>query len=213
METMQTINLIFSLVILAAFILVVKYYLPSYFKKKAENLANKQDVADITREVENVKMGYTLEIERVKAELSKNAFMHKLQFETEFQAFKDIWGKLLDVRSKTLSLRPMMDTATTSPEDSDSRKDARLKAFADSFNSFVELAEKNKPFYPPDIWRALESIFKIARDEAIGYQYSDFEHDGRKYWDDAMKHREQILNGIDSVCDAIRARVEGLKTP
>ncbi|WP_089138823.1 chromosome segregation ATPase [Vibrio rumoiensis] len=44
----------------------IKSYIPSYLSKKAENLATKEDIAGITREVESVKIGYAAVLEEVK---------------------------------------------------------------------------------------------------------------------------------------------------
>jgi len=39
--------------------LLLRAYLPSYFKKKGENLATKEDIAEITKQIEQVKMEFT----------------------------------------------------------------------------------------------------------------------------------------------------------
>lgn len=47
--------------------LFLKSYLPSYFAKKAENLATREDIAGITNEIEGVKSQYAVLIEDSKA--------------------------------------------------------------------------------------------------------------------------------------------------
>jgi len=44
----------------------IKSYIPSYLSKKAENLASKEDIGGITKEVESVKIGYAAVLEEVK---------------------------------------------------------------------------------------------------------------------------------------------------
>jgi hypothetical protein len=208
MHTMETVNLILSLVIIGGLILLFKVYLPSYFKEKGKNLAQKEDITSITTLVEKVKVDYNSQIERLKADLNKSIHVHKLQFETEFRAYKDIWEKLILLRNKTFELRPIVDKYVATEEEKDKMKFERLKNFAESFTSFAQLAEKNKPFYPEMIWKELESLLQVFRKEAIGYQYGNFESDGIKYWDEALKNRDQILSHIDSICEAIRTRLE-----
>ncbi|WP_149242570.1 hypothetical protein [Dyadobacter sp. 32] len=48
---------------------LIKDYLPSYFKKKGENLATKEDIGEITKLVEEVKSSFNQETEVLKANL------------------------------------------------------------------------------------------------------------------------------------------------
>ncbi len=204
---METISTILSLLAFAGIIYFFKIYFPSYFKEKGKNLAQKEDIAAITAEVERVRTDYALQIEKVKSDLSKSSYVHKLQFETEFQAFQEIWKKLLGLRNQTLSLRPIIDIGAQSAEEFEERKKQRLKDFTDSFNDFVLLAETNKPFYPQSIWNELEALILIVRKEAVGYSFGDPD-DGKKYWDEALANRDKILAKIDLICEAIRNRID-----
>ena len=47
--------------------LLLREYLPGYFREKGKNLATKEDIAGITREIEAVRSVYTTEIERLQA--------------------------------------------------------------------------------------------------------------------------------------------------
>ena len=74
--------------------LFLKSYLPSYFSKKAENLATREDIAAITHEIESVKTQYAVLIEESKAkhQLRMAALDRRLQAHQE--AFT-LWRKLL----------------------------------------------------------------------------------------------------------------------
>lgn len=50
--------------------LVLSRFLPSYMAKKAENLATKEDIADITHRVEAARLEHLAALERVKVTLS-----------------------------------------------------------------------------------------------------------------------------------------------
>lgn len=70
---MQYLNLIINVTLLIAvlvLILLVRAYLPSYFKKKGENLATREDIGRITDEVEKVRTLYVSEAEKLKAQLT-----------------------------------------------------------------------------------------------------------------------------------------------
>lgn len=49
--------------------LLIKCYLPSYIKRKGENLATKEDIADITHEEEKVRAEYAKDLEILKSDL------------------------------------------------------------------------------------------------------------------------------------------------
>lgn len=49
------------------FFFILKSFLPSYFSEKAKNLATKEDIGQITSEVEQVKSGYAEMLEEVKS--------------------------------------------------------------------------------------------------------------------------------------------------
>lgn len=69
---MQLALLITNILVLLSFIIfaaLAKYYFPSYIKEKAKNLATKEDIAQITDEMEKVKAEYTKALESYKSEI------------------------------------------------------------------------------------------------------------------------------------------------
>ncbi|WP_325309975.1 hypothetical protein [Longimicrobium sp.] len=60
--------------------ILLRLYLPGYIQEKAKNLATKEDVGDITRKIESVKVEYAGELERLKAELRRSGFQEETQF-------------------------------------------------------------------------------------------------------------------------------------
>lgn len=74
--------------------LFLKSYLPSYFSKKAENLATREDIAGITHEIESIKTQYAVLIEETKAkhQLRVAALDRRLQAHQE--AFT-LWREIL----------------------------------------------------------------------------------------------------------------------
>src|SRR5438270_1525962 len=65
---------------LALLIYFVRVTLPSYIQKKAENLAQKQDLRELTEIAE-----------RIRAQFDKVNVVHRVQFEAEFRAYQSIW--------------------------------------------------------------------------------------------------------------------------
>jgi len=65
--------------------LILKHYLPSYLTEKGKNLATKEDIAAITREVEHVRHEYNTLVEELKAkhQLRMAALDRRLQAHQE----------------------------------------------------------------------------------------------------------------------------------
>lgn len=75
--------------------LFLRSYLPSYFSKKAENLATREDIAAITHQIESVKTQYAVLIEETKAkhQLRMAALDRRLQVHQEaFTLWREIPG-------------------------------------------------------------------------------------------------------------------------
>lgn len=74
--------------------LLLKSFLPSYLAQKAQNLATKEDIAQITNEIERVRTQYVFLLEELKArhQLRLAAVEHRLQVHQEAYA---LWRKLI----------------------------------------------------------------------------------------------------------------------
>lgn len=59
METIMQILNILVIIAVGIIFLFRRFYLPAYLNKKGENLATKEDIADITEKIEEVKMEFT----------------------------------------------------------------------------------------------------------------------------------------------------------
>lgn len=75
--------------------LVVRSFLPSYFQEKGKNLATKEDIAEITRQIEAAKSGFAeaLELQKARHQLRGAALERRLQ--THQDAFV-LWKGMLD---------------------------------------------------------------------------------------------------------------------
>ncbi|WP_108649972.1 hypothetical protein [Dongshaea marina] len=58
-----------------AIFLIMKFFFPNYVKEKAKNLATKEDIGGITREVELIRSLYSSSLEELKAS-------HQIQFDS-----------------------------------------------------------------------------------------------------------------------------------
>jgi len=60
--------------------LLLRSYLPAYFSEKGKNLATKEDVQEITKKVESIRVQY-----------AKRQHRHEKAIEREFNALSEIW--------------------------------------------------------------------------------------------------------------------------
>lgn len=96
MEILTIILHCVELVAIICLIFVSKHYFPSYLKEKGKNLATKEDISDITSQIERVKVEYLKEAEEFKLSLSKELELLKISH-TSLQANKvQYFSELID---------------------------------------------------------------------------------------------------------------------
>jgi hypothetical protein len=145
---------------------------------------------------------------RLQAELDKGLHIHRIQFEKEFKIYEELWAKLIELRRATLSLRPVMDSIDPKETDSD-RKTKRLTNFSDAVGGFIDVTDKNRPFYSEDVYRSMGNLWSLTHSEAIEYKHQNPHNDG--YWEKAQKNRDEILAEIEKCCLKIRDRISSVK--
>lgn len=73
-------------------------FLGSYFREKGRNTATKEDIANITRKVEEVKTEYVKDVEALKVGLSLISKKQSLLFDEKVRVFKKLQSKLVDFK-------------------------------------------------------------------------------------------------------------------
>ena len=112
-------NYLFPFLTLFGFILLfytVKNLLPSYFSEKGKNLATKEDISEVTKLVESAKHTFTVETERLKAQLVLlNSVTHSLVSEER--------NSIVDFNEKYFKwLNLLMDTSMNNSDDSQAQE-------------------------------------------------------------------------------------------
>lgn len=184
-------------------------YLSSYIKEKGKNVATKEDVAKITKEIESVKYEYTKETESLRSNLSNQIKVSGFRYEKEYEILLELTSKLVDVRDAAISMRPEMDYVDPQ-KDAQEITNERLNRFHKSHYELYISREKTKPFYSQEIYAAILEVEKAARFESIQYRYRDpyEDHKNLSYWDQASKNQKEIAESATLALDAIRNRVE-----
>ena len=147
------------------------------------------------RILESDRRRYREEIERLRGELEKAVYAHRVQFETEFSALSEIWAKLSAVRATMGEVRPTADIIDPA-EDPDVLFERRFRRFAEAFNDFVAAIDDRSPFYSEDIYQELSAAVQVARREEIGAHLDRYEPDwyaaGRVNFQEFVQRSERI---------------------
>lgn len=183
--------------------LLVKFYLPSYFKEKGKNLATKEDIGGIEKEIQEVRSKYSQDLELLRSELTKKSYIYGVRYKNEFTLLKELWSKLVDLRRAAVSLRPEIDYAGSASQE---EKQKRLKRVHLAIVDFLDVADKNQPFFPQEIYVASIKLMAIANKEKIQYKNRNPDND-TGYWDSANKHAEEIKGEVDVLLKLIRERI------
>src|SRR5690606_25116794 len=96
----------------------------------------------------------------------------------------EIWASLVELKRTTVSLRPVFDWVDPTETESE-RKKKRLERFGESYQKTADLCEKNRPFYPAQIWTELKKLLETAYKEAVAYRHKREDRDWEKYWEEA----------------------------
>lgn len=181
------------IVLIELLVLGCLIFLINYLREKAKNLATKEDICGITKEVESVKTHYASQLH-----------VSQIRYEKEFQILSDLSEKLVELRDAALSLRPTVDFV---PQDEKEERQKRLIRFHEANRALYLVSEAKRPFYPEQVYRVLNEFSRIAWSEAVGYKNREFSHP-IKYWEEAQKNAEAISTLANKTLDAIRDRIK-----
>lgn len=176
----------------------VLYALSTWLGKVWANRILEQDRARYQRELEAV-------LQRLKTASEKELFVHRLQFEKEFDIYFKLWGKLHDLRNAAQVLRPTVGFITNTDEYEEERKKTLLKDLATAYEEVRKIVYDYRPFYAPDIYEAADKILCTAWKE--GRQFARQSPDMEAYWENAEKNVAEIDKLCEEICGAIRKRI------
>jgi hypothetical protein len=194
-----------------AAVTVIVWFIASYIKEKGKNLATREDIHQITRQIESAKIEYAKELEGIKSQLNAKFHAHTVRFEKEFDSYKEIWGNLVEMREAFVKYR--FQANMTSPDTGDFKRQLSNK-FAESITSLVISYDKNRPFFSKSVY---ETISQITEKPSI-LNLMTFDAKKRARYDDSSDSQEIIKRVIDDsheieqiiedVCRAIRDQLD-----
>jgi hypothetical protein len=132
-------------------VLLVGLYLREYVRRKAQNLASKEDLAALTEQVERVKSSYRVQEELLRADLQRKARIHQAQMDLELEIYRDLWAgasamdvALAQVQAYGLAAHPKVTEAR--------------KTFEAARTKIEELQKQSEPFIAREVLAALMEL-------------------------------------------------------
>jgi hypothetical protein len=155
-------------------------------------------------------VGESLQLLRDRIE--RGQFVHKLQFETEFKVYRELWDKVVRVKSAALALRPIVDIVPPPGKTPQEVGEERLAALSESFKPFNECYICNKPFFAQQVYDMASKLSDVVWDESWEFVHrNEMPPDRIKgYWDTARKNAKLIVEYSEDICKAIRNRISSL---
>jgi hypothetical protein len=180
------------------------FFLSSWLGKVWANRILEQDRARYGEELARLKGEVEAANRKFQAELDKRIYVHRVHFETEFGALKEIWKAASMLRTKISGLRPRMDFAAPNGEYK-VRLQVRIKEFRTALVAFQDAVDNNSPFYPSDVFRELETLLQIAKREELQVDVTEVRD--KEWFEDGERNRTEFFAQARVVSAMIRARI------
>jgi hypothetical protein len=131
---------------------------------------------------------------------------------TEFDAYKQLFAGLGQVRLAMSSIRPLVEVSRQheSWEDRLKRLGERLTLLVDAQNQTVKVAENLCPFYPRDIYEKVEACLAGARQEILYFQAAGDRAFSPDWYEQGRQRLEKFMEMHRTVTEAIRNRISTL---
>ena len=124
-------------IFIALLIAVATLYLRKFVATKAENLAQKQDLKDLTTVVE-----------RVKSQFERANTIYQMQAEAEFSACVNTWREACLAHKEFCRLNPIAEFG--------SQLANQAELFAAAQIKFTDTLQANRPLMRDDVWKAFD---------------------------------------------------------
>lgn len=135
----------------------------AYLAEKGKQAATKEDIEQITRQIESVKTEHLSLLELLKLELSKKGTIHRLRMEKEFETLTLAWDALANLQFATEQLFPSGLQPRLEGDQRLNQVEERANAFYQAHNACRNAIHKNKPFFPDDLDKVVFKILHIAQ--------------------------------------------------
>jgi hypothetical protein len=165
------------------------------------------------RQLEAFKDILEKEQKRVQARIDHSVLVTRAQFETEFAAMKELFKHLSLTRLLLAGIRPSSELSppNETPDDRLKRLFRRVDELGDAYNTLITQMEETSPFYPEDVYYAVEECAKIMRWEMTQIRTGNREETFNPAWyRDGGDNYEKFMKRYHDVGRLIRDRISHL---
>jgi hypothetical protein len=160
--------------------------------------------SDLDKEFEGYRDALEQRRKRVEAELGHRSYVTKTQFDTEFNAVKDIFAALGRLRLSFNGLRPFVDWTPQDEGEKLKLISSRLSHFKERFNVFVDTAESVYPFVPEAIYAQFEACMRAAFIEIRHIEGAGAEALSPRGYEDGARQHEQFTKAYFEAARLVR---------
>ena len=143
------------------------------------------------------------QLEIKKAELEKARFIHELQFNMEFETYKQIWIELRRLAEATDIANPVIEFSP--PDNKQEEERDNLVKLQEKLNKVNKTLGDNKPFYNIKIYEASRKLVHVSLRELIEGRHAN--KNNPKYMEKAEDRLNEITRAIHEIEMAIRKQV------
>jgi hypothetical protein len=183
-----------------------------YFADTARDRWMETVKAENAKELENFKNAIQREQKALQVHLDRSVFVSKAQFDTEFNAMRDVFRLATDVWLAMEGLRPMFKTRPANETEADRLKAlwVRWEGLAAAFNKFSPEIESLSPFYPKELHAVLLGCRGHAAIELKQVETGGEETFNIHWYTQAEDNRREFKANYSRAAVLIRDRLERL---
>jgi hypothetical protein len=166
--------------------------------------------SELEKELEKYRDALEQRRGKIEADLGQRTYVSKAQFDTEFNAIKEIFAALGKLRLSFNALRPFVDWI---PPDEDARLkvvSARLSHFVPLLNAFVTAVESAFPFVPDNIYKQLQICMTAGLTEMKHIEHAGAEALSPNGYSDGLKQSERFTTAYFTAAELVRERLKQL---
>jgi len=187
-----------GLIVLASVVVVgwlVRHYAPTYIGEKGKNLATKEDIAAITREIEDVKNVYVAEAEQLRTTLRISAHAAETRFlkyhEKRAEAIDGLYKRIVRAQAAFEPLTGGIISADEDPEE-------RFPRAATAGNDLLTFFREHRLYFDSPIVDHFGRLEAILHEAWITYALGR-----REDWSGSTREERQVR--VDAVNKSFKA--------
>ena len=142
--------------------------------------------------------------EKEREVTERQLFVHRLQFETEFELYKKLWFIIVDVKTYAIEFVPIRSTTNTNLSEEDGNEIKKMSNFKTAMAEYRNFTFANYPFLLPQIYEKTVVIYVLVSERVrVGSDYVLSKTD----WPENEENLEKINEEINKIGSMIRERI------